>query len=710
MVEKEQDIVTSSPNPIGKRKEVKNKSSFYPVSSQGNFIETFHDLVANDMENLIKKDKEVNMNKGAGYLSKNERQALTKLKNNQQIVIRSADKGGGIVVQDYTDYHFEALKILSDPDYYVKIDYDPFPAQQKTLEAMISQALANGVVTKKESSFILITCPNKPFYYHLPKVHKDLKKPPGRPIISGINSCPSNLSHFVDLFLQDYVVQLPSHLKDSDSLIRILNNLTWFEGLHFLTLDVTALYSNIGHEKGIECIEEFFVQDSELLEGQKSFLLDAIRFILMNNFFAYDGGVYHQIKGTAMGTRMAPSYANLFMGSFESKFIMSNNPYLSKIILYKRFIDDLFILWDGNEEEAKAFVEILNSNPWDIKFTLNFGRDKIEFLDLVVSHDSEKFITSTYFKAVDINSYLDYSSGHFKKWKQNVPYGQFRRVRKNCTNEKTFEVQSKTIAKRFLDKGYPKKLVQDAFEKAKALSQQECLEVKNKSKKTEMTSISSCVNFITTYSTSHKIIQSILRKYWYILQRDPYLKTSILKNPRIIYRRPPTLKSILAPSRLKQHRQKESVELTKGIFRCGKARCLCCREIAHKEKTFVSTQTGESFNVDFRLSCQSAYVIYLVQCICGKQYIGRTTQKLHMRINKHRANIKKKFQLHGLSRHCAALHADCNNPYKVYPIDHIKINIHDRFEQLKKREVFWMYRLKTLQPMGLNEVSEAIIQ
>lgn len=101
-----------------------------------------------------------------------------------------------------------------------------------------------------------------------------------------------------------------------------------------------------------------------------------------------------------MGTRMVPSYANLFMESLESKYIMSNNPYISNIILYKRFIDLVF-LWKGDECEAKASVELLNKNLWGIKFTLNFGKDRIEFLDLMVSHDNEKFVTSTYFKAVD---------------------------------------------------------------------------------------------------------------------------------------------------------------------------------------------------------------------------------------------------------------------------------------------------------------------
>lgn len=110
------------------------------------------------------------------------------------------------------------------------------------------------------------------------------------------------------------------------------------------------------------------------------------------------------------------------------------------------------------------------------------------------------------------------------------------------------------------------------------------------------------------------------------------------------------------------------------------------------------------------MTCQTAYVIYLIECECQRQYVGRTIQPLHIRVNKHRANIRNKFLLHGLSRHCALKHSGSKTPFKITPIDHIKPSIHNRFEVLKKREVFWIYKLKTLQPMGLNEVSEMIIQ
>lgn len=61
-------------------------------------------------------------------LSKDEKTALKSLREIPEIIIRPADKGVGIVIQDYMDYDEEAINILSDHNYYRKMDKDPFPA------------------------------------------------------------------------------------------------------------------------------------------------------------------------------------------------------------------------------------------------------------------------------------------------------------------------------------------------------------------------------------------------------------------------------------------------------------------------------------------------------------------------------------------------------------------------------------------------------
>lgn len=95
-------------------------------------------------------------------------------------------------------------------------------------------------------------------------MHKSLTNPPGRPIISGIQSSTSQLSQYLDIYLQDYVRTLPSYLKDSDHLITTIKDLEWEENSWLITMDVTALYSNIQHNIGIRCTEQYLEKDVEV--------------------------------------------------------------------------------------------------------------------------------------------------------------------------------------------------------------------------------------------------------------------------------------------------------------------------------------------------------------------------------------------------------------------------------------------------------------
>lgn len=94
-----------------------------------------------------------------------------------------------------------------------------------------------------------------------------------------------------------------------------------------------------------------------------------------------------------MGTRMAPSYANLFMSRFGAEHINMNNQFEGKMVYNKRLIDDLFFLWRGTQEEALMFTEFLNKNNCHFTFTPIIQKYEIEFLDLVIAHQGEKFTT-----------------------------------------------------------------------------------------------------------------------------------------------------------------------------------------------------------------------------------------------------------------------------------------------------------------------------
>ncbi|OCT72218.1 hypothetical protein XELAEV_18035190mg [Xenopus laevis] len=311
---------------------LKPKSTFNPTHVNSHFINIFRDLVLEDLDTLnLKKYNKPNLTKG-------EQKALKDLKNDKTIIIKPADKGGGIVIIT-KEYYMNKIKgQLSDTTTYKKLRKNPTNEYK-----LLDKAKNKGILNKKE--------------------HEYLKKD---------------------------VVLLPSYLKDTIDTINFINDITWKEHYIIGTCDVTSLYTIIDHQLGLTAVNHFLMQDTTIVNTQREFILQGIQFILNNNYFCFEGDYYLQTKGTAMGTRFAPSYANLFMGYWEKHQVHPSMNQNMGLIAWKRYIDDCIFIWQGLEEDLTRFL--LNINDFNIQLTSNIGKERVNFLDLVISVDGNKLI------------------------------------------------------------------------------------------------------------------------------------------------------------------------------------------------------------------------------------------------------------------------------------------------------------------------------
>ena len=158
-------------------------------------------------------------------------------------------------------------------------------------------------------------------FHLLPKIHKPGK--PGRPIVSSNSAPTENISRFVDWFLQLFTTSLPSYIRDTTDFLNRLRRLPVLPpGTLLVTLDVSSLYTNIPYEEGITACKEFLNLRDHLIPSTAD-LCDLIRLILTMNSFSFNSNYYRQIHGTAMGTRIAPSFTNLFMGKLERELLLT---------------------------------------------------------------------------------------------------------------------------------------------------------------------------------------------------------------------------------------------------------------------------------------------------------------------------------------------------------------------------------------------------
>ena len=112
------------------------------------------------------------------------------------------------------------------------------------------------------------------------------------------------------------------------------------------SMDVTSLYTNIPQKEGIEVVckayEKFYSNNPPI---PTRFLNEMLGLILKENSFQFNGEHFLQTHLTAMGTKMAVSFANIFMAEIETRIIQQSN---TKPRVWKRYIDDIFSLWDSN--------------------------------------------------------------------------------------------------------------------------------------------------------------------------------------------------------------------------------------------------------------------------------------------------------------------------------------------------------------------------
>ena len=120
-----------------------------------------------------------------------------------------------------------------------------------------------------------------------------------------------------------------------------------------------------------------------------------------------------------MGTICAPTYANIFMASFKSKYIY---PYIKeKVVTFLRLIDDLFMMWTGTEEELLKFINELNQKHKTIKFDFKYSKTKTEFLDVLVYKDiNNKLQITLCKKPTDRQSYLHANSEYPRSLKESI--------------------------------------------------------------------------------------------------------------------------------------------------------------------------------------------------------------------------------------------------------------------------------------------------
>ena len=279
-------------------------------------------------------------------------------------------------------------------------------------------------LSKKAHKFLSPTDCKTARFYLLTKVHKPGN--PGRPIISGNCSPTEHISLFVDSFLKPLVPRISSDIHDTpDFLRRILGIQHQVPSTAIIgTFDVSSLYTNIPHNKGIDACSKALAESGHTCTCTSPPITDIVTLmnhvLTKNNFTFLDKKYGSSLHGQTRGTHAGfPPHADLgFCGATcISKTYSSFGPVMKSLT---RFIDHM------------------NSFHRTIKFTSEYSTTETHFLDVVIRKEENGLTTDLFVKPTDKHQYLHSASCHPRHCKTSIAHSQALRLRWICSNDSDF--------------------------------------------------------------------------------------------------------------------------------------------------------------------------------------------------------------------------------------------------------------------------------
>ena len=192
-----------------------------------------------------------------------------------------------------------------------------------------------------------------------------------------------------------------------------------------------------------------------------------LEWCLKGNVFIFDGTLFHQTDGVAMGSPQAPALADIFMNHLLEKQVISRSADWENIVvrsgiieykarLFLRYVDDMLACFK-DLHEADLFLNFLNSLHPNITFTIEcecpFG--KIPFLDLFIikDHYNDRISIQVYRKPTYSGVYSHFTSFLPKNFKRQALITLLERAYKICSQE-LLHREFDNLKRMFMSNGY----------------------------------------------------------------------------------------------------------------------------------------------------------------------------------------------------------------------------------------------------------------
>ncbi len=284
-----------------------------------------------------------------------------------------------------------------------------------------------------------------------------------RAIISGCGSPTERISQFLEFFLALIALSQSTHIKDTTDLLCKLEALRLPPHVILLVGDIASMYSNIPHDDAQNIIRQTLNENEELDYGMKrpstDSLMELAKLIFEGNYFKFDGKYYRQTCGLAMGSRASVSGSDIVVHHFEKQLIQKYN---KQLLIFLRFRDDVFGIFDGSLSECQQFMDDANSLHPKLRFNFDVSQEKVSFLDVDIFKgprfkDQGILDFATHFKPTNKFQYIHRDSCHPPGVFKGLIKGELLRYARNTSDPTLYNSQVEDFRKRLINRGYSSK-------------------------------------------------------------------------------------------------------------------------------------------------------------------------------------------------------------------------------------------------------------
>ena len=625
-----------------------------------------------------------NRNRAKCNLPDDEMQSLKtliKLQKDRVIIIKPCDKGAGLIILNFVDYMTSCYEQLlskltfengQTKRYYQEVHDSQLAVAKLKIMNLLEYGLNENIITNQEFEAMNPTDKDPAKFYQIFKIHKQHepnRPPPPRVIISGSGSIGENCGKYVDHHIKHIQEKYETFIQDTPDWLREVEKINSGPELPLnsilVTWDVVGLFTNIPTEEGLRCLK-IALESRKNQNNSTDFLVRLMEVILKNNLFKFNGEMFRQEIGAAMGSPPIPAYANIFMAETMDNKIkelaekyQENNQ--SKMLAFKRFLDDYISIFAGSSQKLHELFEELNRFHPTIKLTMNHTtnpnepkedrcdceqKSAIPFLDTSISIKNRRLDTDLYRKETDRNQYLLLSSCHPAQVTKSVPFSLALRIVRICSDFRNREKRFSELTNLLLSRGYSQRMVDAAVDRARKIPRKVALR-KVSERKLEKRPV-----FALTFDPRLPSIPSIQAKHWRsMVFQDPYLGKVFTKPPLTGFKRNRNIRDHLVraqvPPRPRPYPQRE----IPGMKKCGQS-CPACPYI--KEGKEVNINHNE-WKIMKSVNCNTYNVVYLIKCKknnCKENfYIGETGRFLKKRLSEHIGYITNKITSQATGEH-----------------------------------------------------------